>query len=193
VGPRRDFAEVLGHLAGNPGQPEMIRDYAIQHLARMWNAADSPDHRGLRQSIRLTIAGLAEYDGTAGNAALLSLHLLGAANRPDQPSRYDVADDQLLRLIGPAIANPTASLDRRLAAVRIAGERGFQRYHPSLRSMSTDPSAHSMLRKAAISAIGRLGSLEQDEDLLRRLAAAEPEYRIAVDYGLTRLKARARR
>lgn len=192
VGPRRDFAEVLGHLAGNPGQPVMIRDYAIQHLARMWNAAGSPEQHDLRQSIRLTIAGLAGNDGTVGNAALLSLHLLGAASRPDRPSRYDVSDDQLLRLIGPAIDNPTASLDRRLAAVRIAGERGFHRYHPVLRTIGTDPSAHSMLRKAAISAIGRVGSLDQDEELLRRLATAEPEYRIAVDYGLKRLKTRDR-
>lgn len=185
IGASRRFAEVLGRLAADGAQPDMIRDYAVQHLSVVWDDAKPHEQGRLRESIILSLRELAAGHDVTGDAALLSLHSLGSSRRPDRPGKPAVPDKVFADIVLTSLESRDQRLDRRLLAVRIAGERRMMSCLPELRRIAGGGAAHSMLRRSAIAALGRMGS-EDDSEFLSTIAANEPQYRSAVEHALAR-------
>lgn len=160
---RREFAGVLATVARDSSRAMATRDYALQHLRRLWPDA-APELRG---AIEATLAEMAEAPGELRATAVLSLHLID----PDGSGGAD--DSALRRIVGSTLAADGTSGDSlglRMTAARVAGERGMTAQRRRLMEIAASPRDHALLRMAAVAALGSIG----DPDDLQALAALEP-------------------
>lgn len=159
----REFAGVLATVARDSSRAPVTRDYALQHLRRLWPEA-AP---GLRGDLEATLAEIAESPGELRAAAMLGLHLID----PDGSRGAD--DSALPRIVRSVLAADAASGDAlalRMTAARIAGERGLTGQRRRLMDIASSPREHALLRMAAVAALGSIG----DPEDLRTLAALDP-------------------
>ncbi len=159
----REFAGVLATVARDSSRAPVTRDYALQHLRRIWPKA-TPDLRG---DIEATFAEFAGSPGELRAAAMLGLHLID----PDGSRGMD--DSIVTRAVRSALAADAASGDSlalRMTATRIVGERGLSDQRPRLMNIASSPREHALLRMAAVAALGTIG----DPEDLRILATLDP-------------------
>ena len=161
--------------------PPAVLDYCIQHLGAM---LDELDEKG-----RLRVRAV----------------LVKAAKRTKQPyagtALYSLAEDaratplQAKELKGLALAlcKPEANHAARIAAIQLAGERGFADALPILRESLSAPSRDAVLDIAAIGSVGLLGSAD-DIPLVESVAASGGRrYAAAANAAIGRIKNREER
>lgn len=162
---QRAFGEVLASAARNSRQDLATRDYALQHLRRIWekSAAD----KELRLAIEATFGEMIAPRNPLMPTALLSLHLL-------DPAGSATNFTMLVQAVSSVLEDPKITGDdvvrARMAAARIAGERQLAGSRGPLLKLATAPSGNVLVRMAAISALGRFG----DPSDLNTLAALSP-------------------
>jgi hypothetical protein len=186
------FARALAGLARDTGRDRVIRDYAVQHLRQLWDRAGYSV--ALRSAIVSALREFTTADPVVAAPALLSLHLLGsggvgdeaigATRGPGQPDAgpsglrgvlpsFHVPDSELVPLLDAIFAaKPSAdNIPARLTAARIAGERRMNGLRPVLLTTLTNPAEHTLVRMAAVVALGNIA----DPADLETLASLDPD------------------
>ena len=132
--------------------PPAVLDYCIQHLGAMQGGLDGTARRRVRAMLAMAAARKGQsYAGTA----LYSL----AADRC-ATSAQNAELKRLALAMCAADSNPAA----RIAAIQLAGERGYGEALPVLRKALSSPRRDAVID---IVAIGSLGLLGDSSDILR--------------------------
>lgn len=165
--PPKDLAGTLIGIFEGGKHPPVVIDYCIQHLGAM---LDELDEKG-RLRVRAVLAKAAKrtkqpYAGTA----LYSLA---------EDARATSAQDKELKGLALALCKPEANHAARIAAIQLAGERGFADALPVLRETLSAQSRDAVLDTVCIGSIGLLGTahdialIERFKGDARRSAAVE--------------------
>ncbi len=192
-GIRERFARVLATIARDQKRDEVVRDYAMQHLRQLWDRAGNAG--SLRALVEGTFRELVEKDRVLAASALLSLHLLGTpAGAPDNASkssdsRYKVADADLAPLVSNILKEAPSpdTIRSRMTASRVAGDRRLSSSRAPLLDIARNTREHTLVRMAAISALGEIGDAT-DLKALSSLEVEDPRLSRAVR-GATAVKA----
>ena len=177
----KGLAETLMGIFEGGKHPPAVIDYCIQHLGAM---LDELDEKG-RLRVRAVLAKAAKrtkqpYAGTA----LYSLA---------EDARATPAQDKELKGLALALCKPEANHAARIAAIQLAGERGFADALPVLREILSAPSRDAVLDIAAIGSVGLLGSAV-DIPLVESVAArGGRRYAVAANAAIERIKNRVAR
>lgn len=179
--PPKDLAGTLIGIFEGGKHPPAVLDYCIQHLGAM---LDELDEKG-RLRVRAVLAKAAKrtkqpYAGTA----LYSLA---------EDARATPAQDKELKGLALALCKPEANHAARIAAIQLAGERGFADALPVLREILSSPSRDAVLDIAAIGSVGLLGDVD-DIPLVESVAArGGRRYAVAANAAIERIKNRVAR
>jgi hypothetical protein len=171
---------LLKTAEGHPSR--ILRLYAMQHLA-LWHHREGDAVK--RQEIVSLFERLAGRDGkeSAGAAVMFLNDLSGQAVDAGE----GLPDPQFIaRAALKLAADPLAKQDVRISALHTCIERGMGEVLPSARRIAEDAKVVLPLRKAAIHAIGQLGSRE-DAELLARLEQQTPDLKPATASALKSL------
>lgn len=166
-----DFARALLTLAGDADRPLVIRDYALQHLASVWAA---PELAGLRPEITAALHDMFQTGPPLAAPALLALHRLGDAGAPpgtDVPVVPGVPGERLAAMAAGVLASPSGDTATRMAAIRIVADRRLAGQRAALKAIAAADSEPTVLRMAAVAAIGRFGD-PADMDFIASVPAA---------------------
>ena len=185
--PVEGLAETLmGMLEGNSTarnsptrpHPPAVLDYCVQHLGAMVNGLDDATRRRVRGVlVKAARQTKLPYAGTA----LYSL----AEDRRATP-----AQESELKRLTLALCRPEANHAARIAAIQLAGERGFADALPILRETLSAPSRDAVLDMVSIGTLGLLGD-ESDIPLLESvLQRNRRRYEAAANAAIKRIKGR---
>ena len=157
--------------------PPAVLDYCIQHLGAM---LDELDEKG-RLRVRAVLAKAAKrtklpYAGTA----LYSLA---------EDARATPAQDKELKGLALALCKPGVNNIARIAAIQLAGERGYAEALPVLRETLLGARRDAVLDTVCIGSVGLLGNAD-DIPILSRFSS-DSRRAAAVDAAIQRIKERA--
>lgn len=175
--PPKDLAGTLIGIFEGGKHPPVVIDYCIQHLGAM---LDELDEKG-RLRVRAVLAKAAKrtkqpYAGTA----LYSLA---------EDARATPAQAKELKGLALALCKPGANHAARIAAIQLAGERGFADALPILRETLSAPSRDAVLDTVCIGSVGLLGNAD-DIPILSRFSS-DSRRAAAVGAAIQRIKERA--
>ena len=173
----KGLAETLMGIFEGGKHPPAVIDYCIQHLGAM---LDELDEKG-RLRVRAVLAKAAKrtkqpYAGTA----LYSLA---------EDARATPAQDKELKGLALALCKPEANHAARIAAIQLAGERGYADALPVLREILSAPSRDAVLDTVCIGSIGLLGTAD-DIALIERFKG-DSRRSAAVEAAIRRINERA--
>jgi len=173
--------DISTHNSSTPNSPThphppAVLDYCIQHLGAM---LDELDEKG-RLRVRAVLAKAAKrtkqpYAGT-------TLYSLA------EDARTTPAQDKELKGLALALCKPEANHAARIAAIQLAGERGFADALPILRETLSAPSRDAVLDTVCIGSIGLLGNAD-DIALIERFKG-DSRRSAAVEAAIKRIKER---
>ena len=175
--PPKDLAGTLIGIFEGGKHPPAVLDYCIQHLGAM---LDELDEKG-RLRVRAVLAKAAKrtkqpYAGTA----LYSLA---------EDARATPAQDKELKGLALALCKPGANHAARIAAIQLAGERGYADALPILRESLSATSRDAVLDTVCIGSIGLLGNAD-DIALIKRFKG-DSRRSAAVEAAIRRISERA--
>ena len=174
--PVEGLAETLISMFDCKAHPPVVLDYCIQHLGAMQNELDD--------SARKVVRGV----------------FVKAARQTKQPyagtALYSLADDKSataaqegeLRRLTIALCKPDANNVARIAAIQLAGQRGYSEALPILRDTLSGVHRDAVLDMVSIGSIGLLGN-KDDAALLSRFAS-DSRRAAAVEAAQNRIKER---
>jgi hypothetical protein len=157
--------------------PSVVLDYCIQHLGAM---LDELDEKG-RLRVRAVLAKAAKrtkqpYAGTA----LYSLA---------EDARATPAQETDLKRLTLALCKPGVNNIARIAAIQLAGERGYAEALPILRETLLGARRDAVLDTVCIGSVGLLGNAD-DISILSHFSS-DSRRAAAVDAAIQRIKERA--
>ena len=175
--PPKDLAGTLIGIFEGGKHPPAVLDYCIQHLGAM---LDELDEKG-RLRVRAVIVKAAKrtkqpYAGTA----LYSL----AEDRRATPAQATDLKRLTLALCKPGVNNVA-----RIAAIQLAGERGYAEALPVLRETLLGARRDAVLDIVCIGSVGLLGNADDIPSLSR--FSSDSRRAAAVDAAIQRIKERA--
>ncbi len=139
--------------------PPVVLDYCVQHLGAMQNEIAND---ATRRRIREVLVGAARRAGQSyAGTALYSL----ADDR-----RGTFAQNAELKRLTLALCRPEANSAARIAAIQLAGERGYAEALPFLRETLSGERRDAVLDIVAIGSVGLLGDMG-DIALLSRFSS----------------------
>ena len=157
--PPANLADTLIALFEGGEHPPAVLDYCIQHLGAM--QGDVTDD-ATRRRIREVLVGAARRAGQSyAGTALYSL----ADDRRATP-----AQESELKRLTLALCRPEANSAARIAAIQLAGERGYAEALPILRRTLSGERRDAVLDIVAIGSVGLLGDIG-DIALLSRFSS----------------------
>jgi hypothetical protein len=130
----------------------VIRDYALQHLARI----SSKDHAA---QVRAIEASTRDVSGTIAGTSLLGLRAIGA-EVPEGPAREAVERTARERSVA-VLSDPSTHLASRVTALALCAEMGERSALPAAIRFFSDPACDPQLRVVAARAIGALGGASE--------------------------------
>ena len=156
--------------------PPAVLDYCVQHLGAMVNGLDDATRRRVRGVlVKAARQTKLPYAGTA----LYSL----AEDRRATPAQEGELKRLTLALCKPGVNNVA-----RIAAIQLAGQRGYAEALPILRETLSAPSRDAVLDTVCIGSIGLLGTAD-DIALIERFAG-DARRAAAVEAAIKRIKGR---
>ncbi len=167
--------------------PPVVVDYCIQHLGAMLNELDDAWRVGVRGAPALPDGGVRGV-------------LVRAARQVKQPDAgtalYSLAEDKRataaqeaeLKRLTLALCKPGAHNVARIAAIQLAGQRGYAEALPVLRDTLSGARRDAVLDTVCIGSIGLLGNAD-DIALVERLKG-DARRSAAVDAAIKRIKGR---
>lgn len=166
TGPVPGLTVTLLSIYQDAAQDEVMRDYAIQHLAVWYGQGKEGAETKAQIRDALYQAAGAGREATMAGTALLGLHRLSGR---DESFDGAAIDQRALALVRSLEAHPAA----RITALQVCAERGLKAILPVVETLAAQPGSVS-LRLSAIAALGRLGGAEQ-VGLLRKLREEKNE------------------
>ena len=143
--PVESLAETLIAMFDCGAHPPAVLDYCIQHLGAMQGGLDGTTRRRVRALLAMAARRKnMPYAGTA----LYSL----AADRHATPQQLEE-----LKRLTLALCAADANSAARVAAIQLAGERGYAEALPILRKVLSSPRRDAVLDIVAIGSVGLLG------------------------------------
>ena len=177
------YATQFSALLNSPGQPEVIRDYAVQFLAAWLNPlatqststrlpAASPELASeITQSLAIAATDPALAHTTIPGTTLMMLaDLTRTASTADYTAAVEILKPWLALALqeNSSLPNPT-----RVSAVSAAALLAPAEFRPVLRDIAYSENDGFSLRLPAIAALGQAGE-KQDLPKLQAIAAASP-------------------
>ena len=157
--PPANLADTLIALFEGGGHPPAVLDYCVQHLGAMQGEITDD---ATRRRIREVLVGAARRAGQSyAGTALYSL----ADDRRATP-----AQESELKRLTLALCRPEANSAARIAAIQLAGERGYAEALPLLRGTLSGERRDAVLDIVAIGSVGLLGDIG-DIALLSRFSS----------------------
>ena len=157
--------------------PPAVLDYCIQHLGAVVNELD--EERRARVRGVLVKAARDKTKPYAGTA-LYSL---------TEDKRATAAQEGVLKRLTLALCNPGVNNVARIAAIQLAGQRGYAEALPVLRETLSGEKRDAVLDTVCIGSIGLLGNAD-DIPILSRFSS-DSRRAAAVDAAIQRIKERA--
>ena len=158
----------LAQVYAEPRQGDVLRGYALQHLASLY--IDNPETLGAAQRTGI-LAVLRSALPLRGPTALAATALVGL-HEIARVDRAAVADTEVEQIALDLLADPEAGDLARISALQIAGERRLTAAVPAARDLAADPQADWVVRMAAAWLLGQTGA---DPALLATLTADPDE------------------
>ena len=185
--PPKGLAETLMGIFEGGKHPPVVIDYCIQHLGAMVNELDESMRTGVRGAPALPDGGVRgvlvkaarEKTKPYAGTALYSLA---------EDKRATAAQEGELKRLTLALCKPGVNNVARIAAIQLAGERGFADALPILRETLSAPSRDAVLDTVCIGSIGHLGNAD-DIALIERFKG-DARRSAAVDAAIKRIKGR---
>ena len=140
------LAEMLISMFDCKAYPPVVLDYCIQHLGAMVNELDDAARRRVREVL---VAAARQTNLSYAGTALYSL----ADDRRATPAQKGE-----LKRLTLALCGPDASSAARIAAIQLAGERGYSEVLPILRDTLSGAHRDAVLDIVAIGSLGLLGN-----------------------------------
>ena len=163
-------------LPGNTIHPSAVIDYCIQHLGAMVNELNDASRVGVRGVlVRAARQVKQPYAGTA----LYSLA---------EDKRANAAQEGELKRLTLALCKPGVNNVARIAAIQLAGQRGYADALPVLRETLSGEKRDAVLDTVCIGSIGLLGNAD-DIALIERFRG-DARRSAAVDAAIKRIKER---
>lgn len=190
-----EYAAQLGEIISDSSRTEVVRDYAIQHLA-LWIGPGNPDQVPHEQNPALVEQSLGQIataiqDPTISHTSIPGTALLALADiSPNLPAESITATwaslEPYLQGVISGEANP--QLSTRVSAIQAVSLTGQQPYLPAIRSFAASEKTDPSIRLSSIASLGSYASAA-DRTLLQRIAAEDTRYRFAAISALERLTA----
>lgn len=196
--PGRFSSNLIGLLT-SPQQPDVIRDYAVQHLATWLNPRSaqatathlptaSPEIAAqvLESLAAATIDPALEQSTIPGTTLMMLVELTRSNSGVDCSQAITTLTPWLALALqdGSTLSNPI-----RVSAVSAAGILAPAEFRPLIRRIAYQENAGSSLRLPAIAALGQAGDAE-DLPKLQEIAANSPELSYAARDAVTALASR---
>ena len=163
-------------LPGNTIHPPAVIDYCIQHLGAMVNEIDDNERRRVREVfVKAAREKTKPYAGTA----LYSLA---------EDKRATAAQERELKRLTLALCKPGVNNVARIAAIQLAGQRGYAEALPVLRDTLSGEKRDAVLDTVCIGSIGLLGTAH-DIALIERFRG-DARRSAAVEAAIKRIKGR---
>ena len=172
--PPEQLGQVLVEISRSPGQHEVVRDYALQHMEPLYRQlAEDSSHDAATRDAQLKpvrqalMHALGETDSSLGGTALLVLAKLAA--------NYDEFDRGTLAVSAERIAKDQGAGElARITAIQVSAQMGITNTLPIVWEMAQGGGTIPM----QISAIGSLGTLAGSEakPLLQAILDGSTEY-----------------
>jgi len=163
-------------LPGNTIHPPVVIDYCIQHLGAMVNELDDAKRSRVREVfVKAAREKTKPYAGTA----LYSLA---------EDKRATAAEEGVLKRLTLALCKPCAHNGARIAAIQLAGQRGYVEVLPVLRETLSGEKRDAVLDTVCIGSIGLLGNAD-DIALIERFKG-DARRSAAVEAAIKRIKGR---
>ena len=174
--PPKGLAETLMGIFEGGKHPPVVIDYCIQHLGAMVNELDDAKRSRVRGVlVRAACQVKQPYAGTA----LYSLA---------EDVRATSAQDKELKGLALALCKPEANHAARIAAIQLAGQRGYAEALPVLRDTLSGEKRDAVLDTVCIGSIGLLGNAD-DIALIERFKG-DARRSAAVEAAIKRIKGR---
>lgn len=180
----RRFCENFTGLLNSPRQPEVIRDYAVQHLADWLNprssqataarlpvASSEIADQVLRDFATAAIDPSLEKTSIPGTILMMLVDLKRSGSEVDCNNAIITLKPWLTQALQDQspLGNPI-----RVSAVVAAGILAPEEFRPLIRNIAYEENSDSSLRLPAIAAIGHAGDAA-DLPNLNKIASASPE------------------
>ena len=163
-------------LPGNTIHPPAVIDYCIQHLGAVVNELDDAGRKAVRGVlVRAACEKTKPYAGTA-------LYSLAEDKRATREQEGE------LKRLTLALCKPGVNNVARIAAIQLAGQRGYSEALPVLRETLSGAHRDAVLDIVAIGTIGLLGNAD-DIALIERFAS-DSRRAAAVEAAIKRIKER---
>ncbi len=156
--------------------PPAVIDYCIQHLGAMVNEIDDNERRRVRE---VFVKAARERTKTYAGTALYSLA---------EDKRATAAQEGELKRLTLALCKPGAHNVARIAAIQLAGQRGYAEALPILRETLSGEKRDAVLDTVCIGSIGLLGNAD-DIALMERFKG-DSRRSAAVEAAIKRIKER---
>ncbi len=170
-----NLAETLIGMFNGGKHPPVVLDYCIQHLGAMLDEVDDATRLRVREVlVRAARMTKQPYAGTA----LYSL----AEDKMATP-----AQKTELRRLTIALCVPEANNAARIAAVQLAGQKGYEEALPILRKTLEGPRRDVVLDIVCIGSLGLLGN-EGDLPLVSKFSGMGGRYAVAVESAIKRIE-----
>lgn len=172
-------------------QPEVVRDYAVQHLSQ-WMAPragmpgeTSPDQVDLSlQVIANVITDPSIAHTSIPGTALMSLTAASSLLSPEEMAPvWSRLDDQMTAMLKGEIEVP---LSTKTTVIQSSAMRGSSTHLPLIQNMARNTAIDPSLRLSSIAALGIYRS-EVDRDYLTNLSQGNSRYRYAAQAALKKL------
>src|SRR5574344_748418 len=167
VPPPAAVADGTPSLPGNTIQPPAVIDYCIQHLGAVVNELDDAGRKAVRGVL---VKAAREKTKPYAGTALYSLA---------EDKRATAALEGELKRLPLALCKPGVNNVARIAAIQLAGQRGYSEALPVLRDSLSGEKRDAVLDTVCIGSIGLLGNaaditlIERFKGDARRSAAVE--------------------
>jgi len=176
--PPANLAEALIAMFDGGGHPPAVLDYCVQHLGAMQNGiADDALRRRVREVfVRTARQRKLPCAGTA-------LYSLADDRRATSAQRSE------LRRLALALCAADANAAARMAAIQLAGERGWREVLPTLRKTLSGTRRDVVLDIVCIGSVGLLG--DKDDIALLSRFSTDSRRAAAVEEAIRRIRERS--
>jgi hypothetical protein len=152
--PSDTMVNTLVAIYGDKNQDFVTRDYAVQNLVMCYERPGVSEARQLMHDVLMKAAA---EDSSIAGTALLGLHRL-------QGLGADFSGEEVRRAALVILLEPRTDSMARITAIQVCAERGIHDALPAIENFA-QMEGETALRISAISALGRLGGLEQEASL----------------------------
>lgn len=166
------FEEVALGVLRDPKQPEVFRNYALQHLGA-WIL----DGNGSPNALRHVGQAAGEVDSSLGGTALIALARISR-------EQGGVPEQEIARVTQTIIRTARASEVSLIAALQLRGESGLEGVREEILALARDAARSTPVRMAAVAALGAGAESAASRELVRQLRAGSDERLRAVAEGV---------